>query len=139
MKLRRDGYRRSRHSFSTVAIWTAGAVFVGLILMLASIPWIAQVPPGANAGGAADVISFEASAIVGASGALTVFIAVPTGHSGLGPDVDVFMPAHRMSVPVEILSAGPGAYQARAILPMPGAWEVRIRFADESSLIEVQW
>lgn len=108
-------------------------------MMLASIPWIARVPPGANAGGAADGISFDASAIIGGNGALTVFIAVPTGDSGLDPDVDVFMSAHRMSVPVEILSAGPGAYQARAILPMPGVWEVRIRFADESGLIEVRW
>ncbi|WMT86532.1 FixH family protein [Pelagibacterium sp. 26DY04] len=142
MKLRNESHRRRRYTFPSVAIWTAGALFLGLVLMLASIPWIARIPPGSGGMSAADAddMSFDASASINGSGVLTVFIDVPIGQQEPPePDVQVNMPAHQMSVPVEILSAGPGAYQASAILPMPGTWEVRIQFADEFGQLELRW
>ncbi|MEO1985206.1 MULTISPECIES: FixH family protein [Martelella] len=142
MKLHDQRHRRRRYSFPSVAIWTAGALFLGLVLMLASIPWIARIPPGSGGLSApiTDNMSFDVSASINSSGILTVFIDVPIGHEeSPEPDVQVNMPAHQMSVPVEILSAGPGAYQASAILPMAGIWEVRIRFADEFGQIELRW
>ena len=95
MKLGNESHRRRRYSVPSVAILTAGALFLGLVLMLASIPWIARIPPGSgelSAPNAGD-ISFDASASINGSGVLTVFIDAPIGNrESPEPDVQVNMP-----------------------------------------------
>ena len=36
-----------------------------------------------------------------------------------------------MTVDADVLSAGPGAFQASAMLPMAGQWEVQVSIGDD--------
>jgi len=123
-------------------IMTAGMTFLGLVLMLASIPWITEPGrvsvPISNVEPATSTINAVAS--LGEDGALTVFIGVSVDRgSTADPVVEIVMPAHQMSAPVNLISAGPGAFEARTILPMVGDWEVRIHSGSELTRLLVRW
>ncbi|AEQ53861.1 YtkA-like [Pelagibacterium halotolerans] len=115
-------------------VWTVGTLFFGLVLILASIPLVFKPAQRTPSVATLDTsgITVNVSASLADDRTLTVFIRLPVDRADIiDPRVQIVMTGHQMTVPANVLSAGPGAYQASAMLPMAGQWEVQVGIGDE--------
>lgn len=134
MKAKGKSRRRKASGISLVMIWTVGTLFFGLVLILASIPLVSKPAQRATGEDTVDTsgITVNVSASLADDRTLTVFIRSPVDRADIiDPRVKIEMPGHQMTVDADVLSAGPGAFQASAMLPMAGQWEVQVSIGDD--------